>query len=55
MRSLAPRASGRGPVREPRVVAEVDEVLVGQGDQALVEDGQPADTGVENADRPRIH
>ena len=43
------------PVRQPRMVAEIDEVLVRQGDEALVQDGQPADAGVEHADRPRIH
>ena len=48
-------ASGRGPVRQPRVVAEVDEVLVRHRHEALVEDGQPAHPGVEHADRPRIH
>ena len=45
-----PRAVG-----EPGVVAEVDEVLVRQRDEALVQDGQAADTGVEHADGPRIH
>ena len=29
------------PVRQPRAVAEVDEVLVRERDQALVQDGQP--------------
>ena len=42
-------------VRQARVVAEVDEVLVRQGDQALVQDGEAADSGVEHADGPRIH
>ena len=42
-------------VREPRVVAEVDEVLVREGDEALVEHGQPADARVEHPDRPRVH
>ena len=42
------------PVRQARVVAEVDEVLVRHRHQALVEHGQPADAGVENADRARI-
>ena len=36
------------------MVAEVDEVLVREADQALVEDGEPADAGVEHADRPRV-
>ena len=43
------------PVRQPRVVAEVDEVLVRHRHQALVQHGQPAHAGVEDADRPRIH
>ena len=43
------------PVRQPRVVAEVDEVLVRHRHEALVQDGQPADAGVEHADRPRVH
>ena len=43
------------PVRKARVVAEVDEVLVRHRHQALVEDGEPADAGVEHADRPRVH
>ena len=43
------------PVRQPRAVAEVDEVLVRQGDEALVQDGEPAGTGVEHADRAGIH
>src|SRR5439155_24914073 len=37
-------------VREARRVAEVDEVLVRQRDEQLVQDGQPADAGVEDAD-----
>ena len=47
--------SGRGPYGQPRAVAEVDEVLVRQRDQALVEHGEPADAGVEHADRPLVH
>ena len=43
------------PVRQPRVVAEVEEVLVRHRHQALVQHGQAADAGVEHADRPRIH
>jgi hypothetical protein len=34
-------------------VAEVDEILLGERDQALVQDGEPADAGVENRDRLR--
>ena len=44
-----------GPVREPRVVAEVDDVLVRQRDEQLVEDGEAAHAGVEHADRPAVH
>ena len=36
-------------------VAEVDEVLVRQRDQALVEHRETADAGVEHADRAGIH
>ena len=43
------------PVRQPRVVAEVDDVLVRQRDEQLVEDGEAADAGVEHADRPPVH
>jgi hypothetical protein len=32
-------------------VTEVDEVLAGQRDEALVQDRQPADAGVEDGDR----
>ena len=42
-----------GAVGEHRRVAEVDEVLLGQRDQALVEDGEPADPRVEHRDRWR--
>src|SRR3954468_16497571 len=38
-------------VRKPPGVPEVDEVLVGQRDQQLVQDRQPADARVEDADR----
>jgi hypothetical protein len=34
------------------MVAEIDEVLVRHRHEALVEDGQAAHTGVEDADRP---
>jgi hypothetical protein len=37
------------------MVAEVDEVLVRHGDEALVQDGQAAHARVEHAHRPRIH
>ncbi len=43
------------PVREPRAVPEVHEVLVRERDEALVEDGQAAHAGVEHADRTRVH
>ncbi len=38
-------------VWEPRRVAEVHEVLGGQRDQTFLEDRQPADSGIEDADR----
>ena len=38
------------PVGEPCMVAEVDEVLVRHRHEALVQDGQAADAGVEDAD-----
>ena len=41
------------PVRQARVVAEVDEVLVRHRHEALVEDGQPSHAGVEDAYGPR--
>ena len=41
------------PVGEHRRVAEVDEVLLGQRDEALVQHGEPADPGVEHRDRLR--
>ena len=43
------------PVGQPRVVAEVDEVLLGERDETLVEDGQPADSGVEQAYGAGVH
>src|SRR5207244_1452234 len=43
---------GALPVRKARGVAEVDEVLVGERDEQLVQDGQPTDARVEHADRP---
>ena len=66
--SLAPRSSSSvGDPRDPlaqlrrvlvavgehRRVAEVDEVLLRQRDEALVEDGEAADAGVEHRDRRR--
>ena len=43
------------PVRQSRAVAEVHEVLVREGDQALVQDGEPAHAGVEHADWAGVH
>jgi len=43
------------PVRQPRMVSEVDEVLVRHRHEALVEDGQAADSRVEHSDGARIH
>jgi len=43
------------PVREPRAVAEVDEVLVRERDEALVQDGQAAHPRIEHAYRARVH
>ena len=43
------------PVGQPRVVAEVDEVLLRERDQALVENGQAADAGVEQAYGTGVH
>jgi hypothetical protein len=37
------------------MVAEVDEVLVRHRHETLVQDGQAADAGIEDADRSRIH
>ena len=42
-------------VRQARVVAEVDEVLVRHGHEALVQNGETTDSGVEDADGTRIH
>ncbi len=49
---LVPRA---GAVRTARPVPEVEEVLVGQRDEAFVEDGEAPGAGVEDADGPRVH
>ena len=46
---LGPRALAVG---EARGVAQVEEVLVGQRDEQLVQDGEAADAGVEDGDRP---
>jgi hypothetical protein len=43
------------PVRETGAVAEVDEVLVRQRDEALVQDGEAAHARVEHPDRPLVH
>ena len=43
------------PIRKPRTVTEVDEVLVRESDEALVQDGQSAHARVEDADGARIH
>ena len=43
------------PVRQPGAVAEIDEVLVRQGDEALVQHRQAADARVEHSDRPLVH
>ena len=50
---LAQRRRVAAPVGEPGGVAEVDEVLLRQRDQALVEDGEAADAGVEHRHRQR--
>ena len=42
---------GTVAVREPRRVAEVQVILSGQRDEQFVQDGEPADTGVEDPDR----
>ena len=52
-RELAHLGERPRPVGQPRMVAEVDEVLVRHRDEALVEDGQAADARVEHADGPR--
>ena len=54
-RELPNLAQRPRPVRQTRVVAEVDKVLVRHGHEALVQDGQAAHARVEHADRPRIH
>ena len=42
-------------VRETTGIAEVHEVLVREGDEALVEDGEPSDTRVEQAYGAGVH
>jgi hypothetical protein len=44
---------GLRPIREAGVVAEVEEVLLGQGDEALVQDREAADAGVKDGNRQR--
>ena len=43
-----------GPVRCPGVIPEVDRRFVRRSPEDLAEDGQPANPGVEDADRTRI-
>ena len=43
------------PVRQPRMVAEVDEVLVRHRHEAFVQHRQPAGARVEHPDRPLVH
>ena len=43
------------PIRQARVVAQVDEVLVRHRDEAFVQDGEAPDARVEDADRAKIH
>ena len=54
MREAADLGEGARPVRQPCVVAEVDEVLVGQADEAFVKHGQATDAGIEHTDRARV-
>ena len=55
LRSTHSRSSATrlGAVGKAGVVAEVDVVLLGQRDEALVEHGEAADPGVEDGDRQR--
>ncbi len=48
---LADRCGTLGAVRQPRGVAEIDEVFAGQPVEQCAQHGQPADAGVEHADR----
>ena len=51
------RSSGERPrpVRKPRTVAEIDEVLVRKRDEAFVQHRQATDAGVEHTDGPLVH
>ena len=51
--ALAQLGVGLRAVGKARVVAEVEVVLLGQRDEALVQHGEPADAGVEDGDRQR--
>ncbi len=42
-------------VGQARAVADIGEVLVRKGDEALVEDGEPSHARVEHPYRPRVH
>ena len=55
LRSTHSRSSSSvfAPYGKRRVVAEVEVVLLGQRDEALVQHGEPADAGVEDGDRQR--
>jgi len=44
-----------GAVGQPRVVAEIEHVLVREAHEHLVEDGEPTHAGVEHADRSLVH
>ena len=52
---VANLGEGTWTVRQAGAVTEVDEVLVRERDEALVEHGQPTHSGVEYADRSRVH
>jgi hypothetical protein len=49
--ALAQLLLGAGAVGKAGGVAEVEEVLLGQRDEELVQDGEPAYAGVEDGDR----
>ena len=55
MREAAHLGERPRPVRQAGTVAEVDEVLVRERDEALVQHRQAADARVEHADRPLVH
>src|SRR5207302_111117 len=44
-----------GPIRQARMISEVDEVLVRHRHETLVQDGEPSRARVKDADRPRVH